>query len=144
MYSWLCAGVKPAAATLVAAALAGAQTATSLGPMTCDARLAALFTPLRPQRGRYEVCTTPRPLTSVAEAGWAVEEVPPLDAFGTAGPYNRAAVARLYGGRRATVSRGWVEQDGRFEAITLISPYPDATLTTLESGTLVIRYFLVE
>src|SRR5918994_1407337 len=140
MYSWVCAGVKLAAASLVAAA----QTATPLGPLTCDDRLTALFTPLRPQRGRYQVCTTEQPLTSVAEPGWAVEVVAPLDAFGTAGPYNRAAVARLYGGRRAAVARGWVEHDGRFEAITLISPYPDATLARLETGTLVIRYFLVE
>ena len=140
MYSWVSAGVKLAAAAL----FASAQTTTALGPLTCDERLTALFTPLRPQRGRYEVCTTPRPLSSVAQPGWAVELVGPLDALGPAGPYNRSAVARLYGGRRAAVARGWVEHDGRFEAITLISPYPNSTLTALEPGTLVIRYFLVE
>jgi hypothetical protein len=140
MYSWVCVGVKLAAAVLVAAV----QTATPLGALTCDDRLTALFTPLRPQRGRYEVCTTEQPLTSVAQPGWAVELVAPLDAFGPAGPYNRAKVARLYGGQRAAVARGWVEHNGQFEAITLISPYPDATLARLESGTLVIRYFLVE
>lgn len=140
MYSWVCAGVKLVAASVVAAA----QTATALGPLTCDERLTALFTPLRPQRGRYEVCTTARPLTSVADPGWAVELVGPLDALSQAGPYDRAAVAQLYGGRRAAVARGWVEHDGQFEAITLVSPYPNATLTALESGTLVIRYFLVE
>jgi hypothetical protein len=140
MYSWLCAGVKLAAASLVAAA----QTATPLGPLTCDERLTALFTPLRPQRGRYEVCTTARPLTNVADRAWAVETVGPLDAFSPAGPYDRAALARLYGGQRVEVARGWVEVDGRFEAMTLISPYPNASLTALETGTLVIRYFLVE
>jgi hypothetical protein len=140
MYSWVSAGVKLAAASVIAAA----QTSTALGPLTCDERLTALFTPLRPQRGRYEVCTTPRPLPNVAEPGWAVELVGPLDAFGPAAPYNRSAVAQLYGGRRAAVARGWVERDGRFEAMTLISPYPNATLTALEPGTLVIRYFLVE
>jgi hypothetical protein len=144
MYSWVCAGVKPAAALLVALTLAAAQTPTPLGAMTCDPQLTALFTPLRPQRGRYEVCTTERPLTSVAAPTWAVEVVGPLDAFSPAGPYDRAAVARLYGGRRASVARGWVEQDGRFEAITLISPYPNAALTALEPGTLMIRYFLME
>ena len=140
MYSWVCVGVKLAVASLVVAA----QTSTPLGPLSCDDRLTTLFTPLRPQRGRYEVCTTEQPLTSVAEPGWAVELVAPLDAFGSAGPYNRAKVARLYGGQRAAVARGWVEHNGQFEAMTLISPYPDATLTRLESGTLVIRYFLVE
>jgi hypothetical protein len=140
MYSWVSAGVKLTAAALAAIA----QTASSLGPLTCDERLTALFTPLRPQRGRYEVCTTPRPLTSVADPAWAVEWVGPLDALSPAGPYDRSAVARLYGGTRAAVARGWVERDGRFEAITLISPYPNATLTALEPGTLVIRYFLVE
>jgi hypothetical protein len=139
MYSWLCAGVK-----LAASLVAAAQTATALGPLTCDERLTALFTPLRPQRGRYQVCTTARPLTNVADPAWAVETVGPIDAFSSAGPYDRAAVARLYGGRRVEVARGWVELDGRFEAITLISPYPNATLTALETGTLVIRYFLVE
>jgi hypothetical protein len=140
MYSWVSAGVKLAAASVIAAA----QTSTALGLLTCDERLTALFTPLRPQRGRYEVCTTPRPLPNVAEPSWAVELDGPLDAFGPAGPYDRSALAQLYGGRRAAVARGWVEDDGQFEAITLISPYPNATLTALEPGTLVIRYFLGE
>jgi hypothetical protein len=140
MYSWVCTGVKLGVASLVATL----QTATALGPLTCDERLTALFTPLRPQRGHYEVCTTARPLASVADPAWPVEMVGPIDAFSPAGPYNRAAVARLYGGRRAAVARGWVEHDGRFEAITLISPYPNATLTALEPGTLVIRYFVLE
>lgn len=134
------AGVKLAVAALVVSA----QTPSALGPLTCDERLTALFTPLRPQRGRYEACTTPRPLPSIARPGWAVELVGALDALTPAGPYNRSAVARLYGGRRAAVARGWVEHEGRFEAITLVSPYPNSTLTALETGTLVIRYFLVE
>jgi hypothetical protein len=106
----------------------------------CDPALAALFTPPRPQLGRYEVCTDPRPLSEIAPADWTVEALEPADAFGGAGSYDHGIVARLYGGRRARVARGWSETADRFEAVTLISPYPNATVTTLEPGTLVIRW----
>jgi hypothetical protein len=108
----------------------------------CDPALTALFTPPRPQLGSYDVCTTPRPIDEVADSRWPVEQVPPLDAFGSAGTYNRSALARLFGGRRATVARGWTTRDGRFESVTLISPHPDATLTTLQPGTLRIRLII--
>jgi hypothetical protein len=117
--------------------------ATSQGgaaSQACDPAFAALFTPRRPQLGRYEVCTDPRPLSEIAPADWTVEALEPADAFGGAGSYDHAAVARLYGGRRARVARGWSETADRFEAVTLISPYPNATVTTLETGTLVIRW----
>jgi hypothetical protein len=68
----------------------------------------------------------------------------PLDAFGDGGSFNKAALARLYGGRRPTVAHGWVEEHGRFVSITLVSPYPDRLLRALEPGTLVIRYFVFE
>jgi len=62
-----------------------------------------------------------------------------LEAFGTAGLYDRSKVARLYAGRRVSVVRAPIERDGRtIAAVTLISPYPDATLTRLEPGTMVI------
>src|SRR5215470_6180368 len=86
---------------------------------TCDPALAALFTPLHPRLGRYEVCATERPIEEVAERGWTIESLEPLDAFGTAGSYDRFAVTRLYGGRRARVAHGWREEAGRFESITL-------------------------
>ena len=69
--------------------------------------------------------------------------MPPVDAFGAAGPYDRAALSRLYGGRRVIVARGWTEHGNRFESITLISPHPDATLTGLMPGTLVIRHVII-
>ena len=72
-----------------------------------------------------------------------IETVPPLDAFGAAGTYDRAALSRLFGGRRTTVARGWTEQGERFESITLISPHPDATLRRLVPGTLVIRHVII-
>ena len=31
----------------------------------------------------------------------------------------------------------------RFESITLVSPYPDATLTRLNPGTLIIRFTII-
>jgi hypothetical protein len=107
---------------------------------TCDPVLTALFTPARPRLGHYEVCTTDEPIETVAEHGWTIEPLDPLDAFGSAGAYDRFAMSRLYGGRRARVAHGWREQDGRFESITLISPYPDASLTRLLPGTMTIRW----
>ena len=115
----------------------------SAQPLSCDAALAALFTPARPQLGRYEVCTTPEPLTALARPEWLIETLPPLDAFGGAGAYDRAALSRLYGGRRVIVARGWIEQGNRLDAFTLISPHPDATLTRLLPGTLVIRHVII-
>ena len=122
---------------------AGARTQRDPSAPDCDAVLAALFTPARPQLGRYEVCTTPEPLAALVRPDWRIETVPPLDAFGAAGAYDRAALARLYGGRRATIARGWTEHGERFESITLISPHPDASLTRLMPGTLVIRHVII-
>jgi len=115
--------------------------------LACDPTLTSLFTPVRPRVGRYEVCATTAPLEQVlaetTEAGARfghAELTEALQAFGTAGTYDRSAVARLYGGTRARVAHGWTEHGDRFEAITLISPYPDGALTHLLPGTLVIRY----
>jgi hypothetical protein len=101
-----------------------------------------LFTPARPQLGRYDACTTRQTIDEVAENGWAIEPVSPIDAFGSVGSYDRGRVARLYGGRRARIARGWRRVTGGIEALTLISPHPDASLSTLHEGTLVIRYFV--
>jgi len=112
--------------------------------MICDPALAARFTPAEPRLGAYEACPSPEPLDALKaseEANGArfgdVETLEALEAFGESGDYSRPALARLYGGTRARVARGWVERGGRFESMTLISPYPDAALTRLEPGTLV-------
>ena len=107
------------------------------GAATCDPVLAWLFTPLRPHVGRYEVCTTPVPLE---EAG--AEALEALDAFGAAGAYDRARLARLYGGTRVRVARSWSRNGQEFVSITRLSPYPDASLTHLEPGTLEIRFIV--
>jgi len=116
--------------------------------MICDPLLAALFTPPRPELGRYEVCTTSAPLetalsqeTTIAQ-DVRIEAFEPLDAFGAAGPYNRAALARLYGGTRVRVARRWQQHGRQFISETLLSPYPDATLSRLNAGTMIIRFTL--
>lgn len=98
--------------------------------------LAALFTPLRPELGRYEVCVTDAPLDGEVEALEA------LDAFGSAGPYSRPALQRLYGGTRVGVSHSWTATADEFVSTTRLSPYPDARLTHLNPGTLEIRWHL--
>jgi hypothetical protein len=152
MYSSRRAAVKPGTAflpvllVLAGSALPGdAQNSTRprfLAGLACDDKLTALFTPPRPELGRYEVCVTPQPLASIAPEGWRVERLPPLDAFGAAGPYNRSVLVRLYGGQTAGVARGWFEENGVFEAITLVSPHPDPSLTELMQGTMVIRFII--
>jgi hypothetical protein len=110
-----------------------------------DPVLTRLFAPAHPQIGRYEVCATPRPLPLVAPDGWTIDAVSPLDAFAgidRVGGLDRAALARLYGGRPAHVARGWIDERAHFESVTLVSPYPDASLTTLEPGTLIVRFVL--
>src|SRR5436309_827050 len=95
--------------------------------MICDPALTALFTPSHPRVGHYQICTTSdriedvvadRTLEGVPPTYGRVEALEPLEAFGTAGPYDRFAVARLYGGRRVQVARGWRQLDHRFESIT--------------------------
>ena len=118
----------------------------STRPPFCDPALAALFTPRQPQLGRYEVCTTSDPLEvtagALAKADWKLETMAPLDAFGAAGSYDKSALARLYGGRRASVAHGWIQENGHFESLTLISPYPDGSLSRLIPGTLIIRLII--
>jgi hypothetical protein len=106
----------------------------------CDAVLSSRFVPRHPVLGGYEACLDPRPLSELLPANWTIEAVEPLDAFGRAGAYNRAALARLYRGTRASVARRWSDTPDRFESVTFISPHPNASLTRLESGTLLIRW----
>jgi hypothetical protein len=117
-------------------------------PLACDPLLTALFTPARPNMGHYQICTTAEPVEVLAAQRadgphyGPSELVEPLDAFGAAGTYDRAALARLYAGKRVRVARGWVEYPDRFESVTLLSPYPDATLSRLLPGTMVVTWTL--
>ena len=115
----------------------------------CDPMLASLFTPPRPEMGHYDVCTRSDSLETVMAEGRTagmqfgeVDAVEPLDGFGSAGAYNRFALVKLYGGMRVRVTRGWRHAGDRFDSVTLLSPHPDATLTHLEPGTMVITFTL--
>jgi hypothetical protein len=101
------------------------------------------------QRHSYAVSVTAAPLDEVlaqvaadaeavaAPGAWQAGEQSPLEAFGTAGPYNRWLLARLYGSRRPRVARGARTDRGRVvESWTLVSPYPSADLRTLHPGTM--------
>ena len=80
-------------------------------------------------------------LPSEAPPGaWDAETLPPLDAFGTSGSYDRFALVRLYTGRPVRVARGPRASQSGLETWTLISPYPDARLAALEPGTLLLVF----
>jgi len=126
------------AITLILLVLSPAPEAAGL---TCDARLTLLFTPSPAREGRYEACVSPLGLSESRVEGLKygqIEALEALDAFGRVGQYDRAKLARLYGGRRAMVLHGWRRDGDRVESVTLISPHPDASLTRLNEGTLVI------
>jgi hypothetical protein len=106
-------------------------------PATCDPVLTAMFTPIRPHVGRYEVCTMPAPLDDPG-----TEALEALDAFGAAGTYDRARLARLYGGIRVRVARAWTRNGPEIVSTTRLSPYPDPALTRLNYGTLEIRFIV--
>ena len=109
-----------------------------------------LFAP-RAHRDAYQFFTNPHGLeTLLAElvrdaasvltpGGWTPRALLAFDAFGQSGEYDRTRLARVYGARRARVARGPRQEGGAVvESWTLVSPYPDPTLTRLEPGTLLI------
>ncbi|HEY3384245.1 MAG TPA: hypothetical protein VGK32_21005 [Vicinamibacterales bacterium] len=123
-------------------------------PPTDTAALARLFVPAAAPAGDYTVEQIPEDIERVrdrvlASSGatidvpkdaWTVQPLDPLEAFGSVARYDRTKLARLYGGHRAAVARGPVlDRVGRaIGSVTLISPYPDPTLSVLRPGTLVI------
>ena len=115
-----------------------------------------LFTPLRAHTGSYRAYVSPSDVSDVIRqlendplllhppGAWTPTALLSSEAFGLSGSYDRAKLARLYGGRRALVARGPRGGGGRpTEAWTLISPYPDRNLERLEPGTLLIVLNLV-
>ncbi len=114
-----------------------------------DPALTRLFTPLSTPPGTYVVYRSDRPVGEIAAALRALDPAPAPgawqptrpeahEAFGQAGLYDRFRLAQLFGGRRLTVVRGSLHVDGRLRAYTLISPFPDPTLSRIEHGTMVI------
>jgi hypothetical protein len=152
----LCSAIVGAADLPTGTARAGAQGRSALRlPGTPAPELAKQFTPRHAPAEAYEVVVLDgdierareQVLTAVRNASAAapsretlvVRSLDPLQAFGRAGTYNQTTVARLYTGRKAKVVRIPVDRQGRtIAAITLISPYPDPTLSRLIEGTLVI------
>jgi hypothetical protein len=119
--------------------------------------LARLFTPSGAPAGSYRVSLLSEGIEAArrivagaiapgadpgdAKGAWRIELKDPLEAFGIAGTYDRSRVARLYGGTRVAVVRAPIRRDGRtVAAVTLFSPHPDAALSRLEPGTLVILF----
>jgi len=111
--------------------------------------LARIFTPLTAPPGAYTVTTTDRAIAELAtalracdsapvEGAWQVTRMEAHEAFGQAGIYDRLRLAQLFGGTRLHVVRGSLPHDGVRDGYTLISPYPDASLTAVNPGTLVI------
>jgi hypothetical protein len=69
---------------------------------------------------------------------WQVQQTNPFEGFGAEGRYDRVRLARLFLGRRLRVARGSLNEAGVLRGYTLLSPYPDETLTRLMPGTMVI------
>jgi hypothetical protein len=126
-------------------------------PGRTDLPLAAILLPRHAPRGAYRLAVLERPIEAaraevmaslapdatldVPPGAWVVRPTDPLEAFGEGGIYDRPRLARLFAGRPAHIARGPVERDGRVVAsVTLISPYPDATLSRLSPGTLAILF----
>ncbi|MBI2187226.1 MAG: hypothetical protein HYU37_08920 [Acidobacteria bacterium] len=137
--------------TLVILAAAAAAPGPTAASWRDAPALAALFAPAGPRAPAYRASVSPLDLDAVLRAladdpalvrapgAWEPRALPPTDAFGLAGRYDRLRVARLYGSRQPRVARGArLADDGALETWTLISPYPDATLRRLEPGTLLL------
>lgn len=61
------------------------------------------------------------------------------EAFDGAALFDRARLARLYGGRAPQAARGPIIEHGRVTAVVLLlSPYPDPDLDRLHPGTLIM------
>jgi hypothetical protein len=136
------------AASLIAAGSA-AVLASSLDLGTPDERLRHLFTPWAAPAATYEVFRSARPIAALAAElrardpapradAWAVRPLAPLDAFGSSAPYDASRLARLYVEGPPLVARGSLRTADGVVGYTLISPWPDADLASLQPGTLVV------
>ena len=120
-----------------------------------DLALERQFTPIVAPGGTYVVSTVARSIEEVAASlksldtapvpgAWSLAHPEAHEAFGQAGLYDRYRLAQLFGGRRLKVARGSLIVEGHRIAYTLISPYPDGTLSRIVAGTMVIQVRLDE
>ena len=118
-----------------------------IGPMDDGLRLA--FTPATFPAGSFAVHRSSEPIgrlaarlraldPTAAPGAWEVERAGVFDVFGGEGPYDKARLARLFGGSLPSVARGTLVTSAGRRAFTLISPFPDASLSSLRPGTMVI------
>jgi hypothetical protein len=111
----------------------------------------ALFAPVDGRAAAYRAYVSPLDLDVAlrrleadpslirAPGAWQARPLPPADAFGQAGRYDRGTLARLYGAAQPRVARGSRAEGGQVvESWTLVSPYPDTALRRLEAGTLLV------
>jgi hypothetical protein len=136
---------KIATALLVVTAMA------STPAWTPDAALTRLFTPLAVPPGTYVVYSSAETIETLttrlraldplpAPGAWQATRPEAHGAFGQEGLYDRARLARLFNGQRLTVVRGSLTRERQRLAYTLVSPYPDATLSRIVEGTMVIEF----
>ena len=145
--------LEPARLVVVLLALSATVAGGAGAPQSAlgvkDEQLARLFTPLAAPRGTFEVYRSPRRIEALAaelaaldpapSAGaWKVGPLGPADAFGSASPYDAPKLAQLYVGTLPLVARGSLRGADGVVAYTLISPWPDASLSALQPGTMVI------
>jgi hypothetical protein len=134
---------------LVVFFLMATAAATPLG--TPDPALTRLFTPLAVPHGTYVVYASAETIEALtsrlraldpspAPGAWQATRPEAHGAFGQEGLYDRTRLARLFNGQRVTVVRGSLMREGRRLAYTLVSPYPDATLSRIVEGTMVIEF----
>jgi hypothetical protein len=130
--------------------------ATTAGPPSlgqADEALTRRFTPGSVAHGTYVVYRSERPVSDLAaelrahdpapsQGAWKPERQDSLEAFDGASRADRFRIAELYVGIHPFVARGSLVRDGRRLAYTLISPYPDATLSRLKPGTLIIVFHI--
>jgi hypothetical protein len=116
-----------------------------------DAALTGRFTPRSVAPGTYVVYQSDRSLDAVAAelraedpspapGAWKPERQDVLDAFDGSTQADRFRIAELYVGIHPFVARGSLQRGGRRVAYTLISPYPDASLSRLLPGTMIIVF----
>ncbi|MBK5297219.1 MAG: hypothetical protein JJE40_08680 [Vicinamibacteria bacterium] len=113
--------------------------------------LTRLFTPVAVPPGTYVVYTSSEAIETLtarlreldpspSPGAWEPSRPEAHGAFGQEGLYDGARLARLFNGKRITVVRGSFVKDGQRLAYTLVSPYPDATLSRIVEGTMVIEF----
>jgi len=136
---------------MAAALMASVATAASVPLGTPDPALTRLFTPFSVPPGTYLVFRSSETVETLtarlraldpapARGAWEPTRPEAHGAFGQEGPYDRDRLARLFNGKRVTLVRGSLVRQGQRFAYTLVSPYPDATISRIIEGTMTIEF----